>query len=335
MRQLLPEWTPQWGVLLAWPDAHTDWADHLADAETCYLDILAALLDHEHVLLVCRNAHTREHIHAQVAARGIDAQRLQVVIADYNDTWARDFGPIAIRNGEQTQLLDYTFTGWGGKFAADKDNALNQQLPWQLPQETHALVLEGGAIDTDGHGNLLTTRHCLRNPNRNPDLSEAELTEQLKQQLGVKDIWWLDHGELEGDDTDAHVDTLARFVDEKTLVYVQCQDTRDSHYPGLAAMEQELQSLADKHDLTLVPLALPSAQYCREGERLPATYANFLITNEKILVPIYGCDTDQQALDALQSVAGSRTVVAVNCRVLIEQHGSLHCVTMQLPQGAV
>ncbi len=335
MRQLLPEWHPQWGVLLAWPDAHTDWADHLADAETCYLDILAALLDHEHVLLVCRDALTHAHIDDLVAARGINAQRLRIVIADYNDTWARDFGPIAIRDGEQAKLLNYTFTGWGGKFAAGKDNALNPQLPWQLPLDTHALVLEGGAIDTDGNGNLLTTRHCLRNPNRNPGLSQAELTEQLKQQLGVSDIWWLDHGELEGDDTDAHVDTLARFVDEKTLAYVQCQDPRDSHYPGLAAMEQELQDLADQHDLVLVPLALPSAQYCREGDRLPATYANFLITNEKILVPIYGCDTDQQALDALQSVAGSRTVVAVNCRVLIEQHGSLHCVTMQLPQGAV
>lgn len=335
MRQLLPEWHPQWGVLLAWPDAQTDWADHLADAETCYLNILAALLDHEHVLMVCRNAQTHAHIHAQVAARGIDPQRLQLVIADYNDTWARDFGPIAIHEDGKTLLLDYTFTGWGGKFAADKDNALNAQLPWQLPLRSHALVLEGGALDTDGKGNLLTTRHCLRNPNRNPDLSEAELTSQLKEQLGVSDIWWLDHGELDGDDTDAHVDTLARFVDEKTLAYVQCQDPTDSHYPTLAAMERELQRLADQHDLTLVPLALPSAQYCREGERLPATYANFLITNEKILLPVYGCDTDQQALSALQSVAGSRCVEAINCRVLIEQHGSLHCVTMQLPQGAL
>ncbi|BAP13964.1 MAG: agmatine deiminase [Alcanivorax borkumensis] len=335
MRQLLPEWHPQWGVLLAWPDAQTDWADHLADAETCYLNILAALLDHEHVLMVCRNAQTHAHIHAQVAARGIDPQRLQLVIADYNDTWARDFGPIAIHEDGKTLLLDYTFTGWGGKFAADKDNALNAQLPWQLPLRSHALVLEGGALDTDGKGNLLTTRHCLRNPNRNPDLSEAELTAQLKEQLGVSDIWWLDHGELDGDDTDAHVDTLARFVDEKTLAYVQCQDPTDSHYPTLAAMELELQRLADQHDLTLVPLALPSAQYCREGERLPATYANFLITNEKILLPVYGCDTDQQALSALQSVAGSRCVEAINCRVLIEQHGSLHCVTMQLPQGAL
>ncbi|MEE3320601.1 MAG: agmatine deiminase family protein [Pseudomonadota bacterium] len=335
MRRFLPEWHPQWGVLLAWPDPDTDWVDHLAEAERCYLDILAALLDHQHVLLVCRNDTLHNRIQRLVAQRGLGAERLQLVIADYNDTWARDFGPLAIENDGATELLDYTFTGWGGKFEADRDNALNQQLTWSLPLHSHSLVLEGGAVDTDGQGNLLTTRHCLRNPNRNPALSEDDLTAQLKQQLGVKDIWWLDHGELEGDDTDAHVDTLARFVDARTLAYVQCQDTEDSHYPSLHRMEQELQSLAHHHHLTLVPLPLPTPQYSREGQRLPATYANFLITNEKILLPVYGCETDQAAIDALSAVAGGRTVTPVNCRVLIEQHGSLHCVTMQLPRGAL
>ncbi|KGD63886.1 peptidyl-arginine deiminase family protein [Alcanivorax nanhaiticus] len=335
MRRFLPEWHPQWGVLLAWPDPETDWADHLAEAEQCYLDILAALLDHEHVLLVCRNESLHNRIQRLVAQRGISAERLKLVIADYNDTWARDFGPLAVEIDESVELLDYTFTGWGGKFDASRDNALNSALPWSLPLRPQQLVLEGGAVDTDGLGHLLTTRHCLRNPNRNPTLSEQELTDLLKAQLGVKDIWWLDHGELEGDDTDAHVDTLARFVDARTLAYVQCTDSSDSHYPALQRMEQELQALAHAHHLTLVPLPLPTAQYSREGERLPATYANFLITNEKILLPVYGCETDQPAMDALAAVAGERTVTPVNCRVLIEQHGSLHCVTMQLPQGAL
>ena len=335
MRRFLPEWHPQWGVLLAWPDPDTDWADHLSDAEQCYLDLLAALLDHEHVLLVCRNETLRNRIERLVAQRGIAADRLHLIIADYNDTWARDFGPLAVEQDGTVELLDYTFTGWGGKFDASRDNALNAALPWALPLKSQPLVLEGGAVDTDGQGHLLTTRICLRNPNRNPSLSEEELAAQLKEQLGVKDIWWLDHGELEGDDTDAHVDTLARFVDARTIAYVQCQDKSDSHYPSLQRMEQELQALAHQHHLTLVPLPLPAAQYSREGERLPATYANFLITNEKILLPVYGCDTDQTALDCLQAVAGGRTVTPVNCRVLIEQHGSLHCVTMQLPQGAL
>ncbi|WP_300354535.1 agmatine deiminase family protein, partial [uncultured Alcanivorax sp.] len=265
MRRLLPEWHPQWGVLLAWPDAHTDWADHLADAEQCYLDLLAALLDHQQVRLVCRDSHCEQRIKTLVAERGLDAARLQLIIADYNDTWARDFGPIAVEDNGSVELLDYTFTGWGGKFDADKDNTLNRRLPWQLPLHSPSLVLEGGAIDTDGQGNLLTTRHCLRNPNRNPDLSEAELSALLKEQLGVTDIWWLDHGELEGDDTDAHVDTLARFVDARTIAYVQCRDREDSHYSGLAAMEKELQALALAHNLTLVPLPLPTPQFNREG----------------------------------------------------------------------
>ena len=285
--------------------------------------------------LVCRDSHCEQRIKTLVAERGLDAARLQLIIADYNDTWARDFGPIAVEDNGSVELLDYTFTGWGGKFDADKDNTLNRRLPWQLPLHSPSLVLEGGAIDTDGQGNLLTTRHCLRNPNRNPDLSEAELSALLKEQLGVTDIWWLDHGELEGDDTDAHVDTLARFVDARTIAYVQCRDREDSHYSGLAAMEKELQALALAHNLTLVPLPLPTPQFNREGERLPATYANFLITNEKILLPVYGCNTDEAAIDALRAVCGNRTVAPVNCRVLIEQHGSLHCVTMQLPRGAV
>ncbi len=335
MRRLLPEWHPQWGVLLAWPDTHTDWVNHLADAEHCYLDLLAALLDHQQVRLVCRDTASEQRVKTLAADRGLDTERLELIIADYNDTWARDFGPIAVEDNGNVELLDYTFTGWGGKFDADKDNTLNRRLPWQLPLHSPSLVLEGGAIDTDGQGNLLTTRHCLRNPNRNPDLSEAELVALLKEQLGVTDIWWLDHGELEGDDTDAHVDTLARFVDTRTIAYVQCRNQADSHYASLAAMEHELQTLARQHNLTLVPLPLSTPQFNREGERLPATYANFLITNEKILLPIYGCDMDQQAIDALQSVSGDRQVTPVNCRVLIEQHGSLHCVTMQLPRGAV
>lgn len=335
MRRFLPEWHPQWGVLLTWPDPDTDWADHLAEAEQCYLDLLSAILDHQHVLLVCRNDTLQNRIQRLVAQRGIPAQRLRLVLADYNDTWARDFGPIAVEHNGNVELLDYTFTGWGGKFEADRDNALNATLPWSLPLHAQDLILEGGAVDTDGQGHLLTTRHCLRNPNRNPSLSEDELTALLKAQLGVEEIWWLDHGELEGDDTDAHVDTLARFVDARTIAYVQCTDTQDSHYLALRRMEQELQTLAHTHNLTLVPLPLPVAQYSREGERLPATYANFLITNEKILLPVYGCETDRAAIDALNAVAGGRTVTPINCRVLIEQHGSLHCVTMQLPQGAL
>ena len=335
MRRLLPEWHPQWGVLLAWPDAATDWAERLDEAQRCYTALITALLDHERVLLVCHDGEQAATALDRLEAAGADVDRLRVVEADYNDTWARDFGPIAVAEDGAPRLLDFRFTGWGGKYPAEKDDALNATLPWTLPLERLGLVLEGGAIDTDGHGTLLTTRNCLLNPNRNPQFSEAELEACLKQYLGVARIWWLDHGHLEGDDTDAHVDTLARFVNETTIAYVQCRDETDSHYPALSAMERELRTLAERNGIQLVPLPMAEPQYSDEGERLPATYANFLITNRAILVPTYQCATDGAALAALAAVAGRRQVVGIPCRVLIEQHGSLHCVTMQLPEGAL
>ncbi|MCC4309323.1 agmatine deiminase family protein [Alcanivorax marinus] len=330
---LLPEWQPQWGVLLAWPDADTDWAGQLDAAHATYTALITAVLDHEAVLLLCRNGDSADQARRALKNAGADLTRLRIEQVDFDDTWARDFGPISVERDGVLTLLDFRFTGWGHKFAAQRDDAVNAALPWRAPRETVDLVLEGGAIDTDGRGTLLTTRACLRNPNRNPLLNEAELESRLRETLGVTRIWWLDHGELEGDDTDAHVDTLARFVDPTTVAYVGCDDPADPHHAELAAMAGELEALASAHDLRLVRLPMAVPQYNAEGERLPATYANFLITNDKILVPVYGCATDRAALDALAAVAGPRTVQGIPCRPLIEQGGSLHCVTMQLPQG--
>ncbi|MAO59834.1 Agmatine deiminase [Alcanivorax sp. ALC70] len=335
MRLLLPEWHPQWGVLLAWPDADTDWAGLLDAAHATYTALIRALLDHERVLLLCRDDERADQARQCLAEAGADLERLRIERAEYDDTWARDFGPISVAEDGHTRLLDFRFTGWGHKFPAQRDDALNAALPWRAPREPVDLVLEGGAIDTDGRGTLLTTRACLRNPNRNPLLTEAELSERLRATLGVERIWWLDHGELEGDDTDAHVDTLARFVNADTLAYVGCDDRQDPHYADLAEMARELEALTAGHGLKLARLPMATPQYNAEGERLPATYANFLITNRKILVPVYGCASDAAALDALAEVAGDRTVEGIPCRPLIEQGGSLHCVTMQLPEGVL
>ncbi|ERS14604.1 agmatine deiminase family protein [Alloalcanivorax xenomutans] len=335
MRRLLPEWHPQWGVLLAWPDANTDWAGLLEEAEQSFTALIGAILGHENVLLLCRDTAVEARARECLGAVGANLARLRVVHADYDDTWARDFGPIAVADDDGLRLLDFRFNGWGGKFPAERDNALNRRLPWRVPVEGVGLVLEGGSIDTDGQGTLLTTRHCLGHPNRNPDLDDQALEAALREHLGVDRIWWLEHGHLEGDDTDAHVDTLARFVNPTTIAYVQCQDDGDSHYPALAAMERELQILAEQNGLTLAPLPMVSSQYNDDRERLPATYANFLITNQAILMPTYQCPTDEAALAALQQAAGSQPVIGIPCRALIEQGGSLHCVTMQLPEGVL
>lgn len=334
---LVPEWHPQWGVLLAWPHADTDWADLLEDAEQTYSQIARAILARENLLLICRDAEHETHIRTCLADCGADTARLHVHHRPYNDTWARDFGPLTVRNATgDLALQDMTFTGWGGKFDASLDNAVNASLAWAVPLHSETLVLEGGAIDINSDGVLLTTSRCLLNPNRNPQLDRAEVTAELQRLLGCTSICWLEHGDLEGDDTDAHVDTLARFCNDDTVAYVQCTDANDSHYPELSAMEAELEAHARAHGWRLVPLPHAPAQFHRQdGYRLPATYANFLIINDAVLMPTYGCDTDAEALAQLQQAFTDRTVIGIDCQALIQQHGSLHCVTMQLPEGVL
>lgn len=333
--RLLPEWHRQWGVMIAWPHDGTDWQALLPEAEQTYLELSRAILARESLLVLCRDEPHADHIRALLTEAGADISRVRFLPLPYNDTWTRDYGPLAISNDSGIQLLDFTFNGWGNKFAADRDNRVSGQLPWRVPLDSVDLVLEGGSLDTDGAGTLLTTRHCLLNPNRNPALNQAALEIRLREHLGLENILWLTRGELEGDDTDAHVDTLARFCNETTIAYVQCGDEQDSHYVELQAMEVELQRLAAERELTLVPLPLPPAIHDEHGQRLPATYANFLIINDAVLVPVYGADTDEIALTRLHSAFPNHAIEPVNCRSLIHQHGSLHCVTMQLPEGVL
>lgn len=341
---LLPEWHTQWGVMIAWPHDGTDWAPILGAAEQTYVALASAILAHEHLLVLCRDVDHETHIRTLLAQHGADLSRLHTRALPYNDTWARDFGPIAVTHTHAAQrersgsahglvLLDFRFNGWGGKFAAEADDAVNARLDWQAPLQPVDLILEGGAIDTDGRGNLLTTRQCLLNPNRNPHLDQAGIEQQLRATLGVRNIWWLSQGHLEGDDTDAHVDTLARFCDARTIAYVQCTDRKDSHYPALHAMEQELKALATREGLQLLPLPMTPPLFDEDGERMPATYANFLIINGAVLVPTYQCESDDEALRRLAGAFPSRDVIGIDCLALIAQHGSLHCVTMQLPEG--
>lgn len=333
MSRLLPEWHPQWGVMIAWPHPDTDWGYIIERAETTYVALATAILARQSLLVLCRDATHEKHIRSLLV--GVDDTRLQLRQLDYNDTWARDFGPLTVLRDGKLVIKDFIFNGWGGKFAAALDSAVTSKLDWQVPVESIPLVMEGGALEINSHGQLLTTRYCLMNPNRNPNLNQAEIEAQLKEHLGATEVWWLNHGDLEGDDTDAHIDTLARFCDDDTIAYVQCSDKNDSHYDELNKMEQELQALAKKHQLTLVPLPLPSAQFDDEGQRLPVTYANFLIINGAVLLPIYGCETDALAIAQMEKAFPQHEIVAIDCLSLTWQHGSLHCVTMQLPKGVL
>ncbi|MDF1821813.1 MAG: agmatine deiminase family protein [Alcanivoracaceae bacterium] len=332
---LLPEWHPQWGVLLAWPHAATDWRHMLPQADHTYTALGKAILDHEQLLVICRDPAHEAHVRERLHAAGARTQGLQCLHAPFNDTWARDFGPLVVERDGATLALDFIFNGWGNKFPSQDDNALTAQLPLRIDRKVVDMVLEGGSVESNGEGLLLTTEQCLLNPNRNPDMDRLAVERALADTLGAENVLWLRDGDLEGDDTDAHIDTLARFCDPQTIAYVQCTDSNDSHYPALQAMEQQLQALAERHRLSLVPLPMATAQYDADGQRLPATYANFLIINGAVLVPTYECATDEAALAALRGVFPERRVIGIPCRPLIEQHGSLHCVTMQLPEGVL
>ncbi|HEX7045673.1 MAG TPA: agmatine deiminase family protein [Burkholderiales bacterium] len=334
---LPPEWAPQSGVMLTWPHAHGDWRDRLETVEPVFAAIAREIARRERLVVACCDAAHRQHVAGVLARAGVAPARVSLLEAPSNDTWARDHGPITVLCRGQPLLLDFRFNGWGGKYAHDLDDAITARLHaagafGDTPREAVELVLEGGAIEVDGSGTLLTTTRCLLAPTRNPGLSRAQLEAELGDWLGLNRFLWLEHGHLEGDDTDSHIDTLARFCDPHTIAYVACDDPADPHYADLKAMEAELRAFraADGAPYRLVPLPWPRAQY-DGARRLPATYANFLIINGAVLVPTYRDPADAVALERLRGCFPAREVVGIDCLPVIAQYGSLHCLTMQFP----
>lgn len=341
-RRFPAEWEQQDGVQLTWPHDRGDWRDRLAEVEPVFARIASEISQREHVLIVCRDAVHRDHVVRHVQEAGAAMDRIVTALAPSNDTWARDHGPITIEENGKPRLLDFTFNGWGGKYPAALDDAISATLHaagvfGTVTHEGIDLELEGGAIDSDGQGSLLTTEACLLRGNRNPGLNRQALDAALRRHLGVARVLWLAHGELAGDDTDGHVDTLARFCDAGTIAHVSCDDPADEHFEALAAMAKELAGLrtVGGKPYRLVPLPIPAPIRDDQGQRLPATHANFLIINGAVLVPTYDDPNDAVALRALAGCFPDRTVVPIDCRALIQQYGSLHCITMQLPAGVL
>ena len=343
-RTLAAEWFPQSGVQIAWPHAATDWAYMLGENTECYLRLAYEIATREPLLVVTPQADAlRKLFEEKLPARATD--HITICECPTNDTWTRDYGPLSVTGSEGTELLDFRFNGWGGKFEAGFDNAVSRRL---TQGETPALrgryvdcndfELEGGSIETDGQGTLLTTAQCLLNPNRNPQLDRAAKEALLCERLGVKRVLWLEHGALAGDDTDSHIDTLARLCPQDTIAYTRCEDKADEHYDGLLAMEQQLRSFrtAKGEPYRLLALPLPAAIHDENGERLPATYANYLVLNGAVLYPTYAQpENDAAAARVLRQAFPDHDIVGVDCRALIRQHGSLHCATMQYPRGVL
>lgn len=330
-KQLPPEWAPQQFVQLTWPHEETDWVDMLDEVNQCFAEIARHIIQYENLLIVCRDA---ERI--RTLLKDIDLNRITFVELPTNDTWARDHGGITVLEDGKKVIYDFAFNGWGKKFEAELDNKItkalyDKQLFGSNVTYRNCLdfVLEGGSIESDGEGTLLTTSTCLLSDNRN-DLSKEAVEARLKDYFGLHRMLWLNDGYLAGDDTDSHIDTLARFCDVNTIAYVKCEDERDEHYTELKKMEEELMQFRTVSDAPyrLIPLPMADAVY-EAGERLPATYANFLIINGAVLVPTYQSPKDEIAIKKLALAFPDRKIIGINCLPLIKQHGSLHCVTMQ------
>ena len=316
------EWEPQWGVQLTWPHAQTDWAPMLDEITATYEEMAREIAKREHLLIV-------KHITCPT-----------------NDTWARDHGFITLVDDEgHARLLDFCFNGWGEKFPAELDNAINRQLYDEGKLQGEYVdcldfVLEGGSIESDGKGTVFTTTGCLLAPHRNQPLTKEQIEERLKRDLHARRILWIDHGSLTGDDTDGHIDTLVRIAPDDTLLYIGCDDPSDEQHDELRLMEEQLKTFRtiDGQPYRLIKLPMPRPIYesgegqGARGERLPATYANFLVVNGAVLCPTYGQpDLDQEALRLIGEAFPGREIVGIDCRSVIPQHGSLHCCTMQFP----
>lgn len=336
--RLPAEWEQQAAILIAWPHKDTDWDYILDEVEKCYMEVAEAITTNEDLIIVSPHIDLLKE-----KLSHLPQNRIHLYQMPTNDTWARDFGPISVISDGVPALYDFKFNAWGLKFAACHDNRINSNLFHQGTFNCKLVnrlnfVLEGGSIESDGHGTLLTTAECLLSPNRNGEFSKQDIEAYLSQQFGLSNIIWLNHGYLEGDDTDSHIDTLARLCPNATILYVGCDNPGDSHFTELKLMEKELMQAVDaqgKH-FRCIKLPFPDPIYDENGLRLPATYANFLVTNSQVLVPIYGQpDKDAKALKIIESVFTERKVIGIDCRPLIKQHGSLHCITMQLITGTI
>lgn len=345
------EWARQSGVQLTWPHKETDWAPILKEVTECYVHMALEISLRERLIIVTPEPESVERLLGErLPKRALE--NVSLCRIGTNDTWARDHGFITLQTNMGHLLLDFQFNGWGRKFPAELDNQICRRMMEQGvlngQYEDHLdFVLEGGSIESDGQGTILTTSQCLLAPNRNQPLTKDEIEERLKRYLRAERILWLDYGYLAGDDTDSHIDTLARLCPGDTIAYVQCQDEDDEHYEELRRMEEQIQTFRtlDNRPYRLIPLPMAKAVYEEvenegdgkmRGQRLPATYANFLVINGAVLMPTYrDAERDELARRQLQLAFPRHEMVPIDCRILIEQHGSLHCCTMQFPQGAI
>lgn len=333
------EWSFQDAILLCWPHKNMDWLPILQEVEKAFDEMSYHICLHQTLVIIAHDKAHQKEILQRLSNNSSNTDNIRFLIHTNNDSWCRDFGPICIVKDNTPIALNFEFNGWGEKYPFQFDNATNQKLKadqiLSCELESIPFVLEGGSIDSDGEGTLLTTSQCLLSNKRNPLFNQQDIEQELATQLGTKRILWLKNGQLDGDDTDSHIDNLARFCNTDTIVYAYC-DENDSHFQSLHAMKLELEKFKTLSGTPyhLIPLKIPQALF-DDGQRLAASYVNFLITNKLVLMPTYNDKQDDINITQLQSVFTDRKVIGIDCSSIIKQSGSIHCLTMQLPMGTV
>lgn len=309
------EWERQDLLFLSLPHKNSDWKPYLDEILDSYEELVSAIVPFQKCVLICPD----EEI---FVSRFAKFDNVEFVKIDTNDTWIRDYGMIDVQNGSEILSYDFKFNAWGGKFQSLKDNAVNLELIKHFKRELKEVdfILEGGSVEFNGDGVLLTTEHCLLNDNRNSKFSKDEIEAKLKNLFGLNRVIWLKHGFIKGDDTDSHIDTLARFITPDTIAFASVSDESDEHYAELKNMRKELENTGFK----LLELPLPKPKFY-EGKRLGCTYANFIFINDALIVPTYGDDNDKIVLERLANALPDRKIIGVNSLVFVRQNGSLHC----------
>jgi len=339
--RLPAEWEPQSGVLLTWPHSETDWRDDLEEVESVFIDISKHLCQQTKLIIVCNDKLHKTHIDTLLKYNSILPGQYKLYIASSNDSWARDHGPITVLENGKPVILDFQFNGWGNKYPAELDNKISSKLCQQgtfkrTSFKTIDFVLEGGSIESDGEGTLMVAKSCLLSPNRNNNLEQKCIETKLTELLGVSRIFYIHNSQLSGDDTDGHIDNLVRFINTEIIFYIGCKDKNNPDYNFLNRMKNELRQLKqiNGNPYKLIELPLPHI-ITEEGKLLPASYANFLISNNTVLVPQYGVPSDDEVLDIFNNFFVDQKIIRINCKPLIRQFGSLHCITMQFPSGVI
>jgi len=310
--RLPAEWEKQKSIMVVFPTTHKDWQHSIKEIQKSYIGFIKAISRFQTCVVICNNK--------KILDRYFDSyENIEIHQIETNDTWIRDFGAINVFIGNKLKYYNFKFNAWGDKFESALDDKFNK-IFFKKELIDIDFILEGGSIDSNGNGVMLSTAKCIFNQNRNSTCKEKEVVEKIEKLFGLKELIVLKHGALIGDDTDSHIDTLARFIDKNSIVYTKCYDKNDIHYEELLKMEKELQ----KTDFRLIPLPLPNPKIY-QGERLPATYINFVFINGAVIVPTYNDQNDAKVIDIFKKELPNREILAIDSSIFIREHGSLHC----------